>query len=213
LIAGCEPAGAGGRHEAPLSYPTLDALLIAVRRCRVCEALLPLGPRPVLRAGASARILVVGQAPGVRVHRTGVPWDDASGERLRGWMGVDSDVFYDESRLAIIPMGYCYPGRGKGGDLPPRRECAELWLDQLLAHLPRIELTLLVGRYAQHHFLGRRRKRSLAATVGAWREYAPRYLPLPHPSPRNQPWLRRHPWFERQLVPVLRQRIRELSAG
>jgi len=127
-------------------------------------------------------------------------------------MGVSAELFYDESQLAIIPMGYCYPGRGRGGDRPPRRECAALWLDQLLAHLPRVELTLLIGRYAQHHFLGGRRKPSLTATVRAWREYAPQHLPLPHPSPRNQPWLRRHPWFERQVVPVLRQRVQQLSA-
>jgi len=187
-------------------YPTLEALLAAVRACRACEAHLPLGPRPVLRAGATARILVVGQAPGVRVHTTGIPWDDPSGERLRAWMGVGKDVFYDESRIAIIPMGYCYPGRGNGGDMPPRRECATLWLDQLLARLPRIELTLLIGQYAQ-----RRRKRSLAETVSAWREYAPQYIPLPHPSPRNQPWFQHHAWFEQQLVPVLRGRVNALA--
>jgi uracil-DNA glycosylase len=194
-------------------YPTLEALLDAVRRCRACEAHLPLGPRPVLRAGATARILVVGQAPGARVHMTGIPWDDPSGARLRSWMGVDKDVFYDASRIAIIPMGYCYPGRGKGGDSPPRPECATLWLDQILARLPGIELTLLVGQYAQRHFLGCRRKQSLTATVSAWREYAPQYLPLPHPSPRNQPWFQQHPWFDRQLVPVVRARIKALSPG
>ena len=197
--------------EAANVYPTLDALLAAVRRCRVCEAHLPLGPRPVLRASETARILVVGQAPGRRVHATGIPWDDPSGERLRAWMGVDQDVFYDESRIAIIPMGYCYPGRGNGGDLPPRRECVTLWLEQLLARLPRIELTLLIGQYAQRHFLGSRRKPSLADTVRAWQEYAPQYVPLPHPSPRNQPWFTHHPWFERQLVPVLRARITALA--
>jgi len=193
-------------------YPTLEALLAVVRDCRACAAHLPLGPRPVLRAGETARILIVGQAPGVRVHATGIPWDDLSGERLRAWMGVDKEIFYDESRIAIIPMGYCYPGRGTGGDMPPRRECAALWLDQLLARLPRIELTLLIGQYAQRHFLGSRRKPSLAETAKAWREYAPQYVPLPHPSPRNQPWFKRHPWFERQLVPVLRARIKALSA-
>ena len=198
------------RHAGGNVYPSLDALLAAVRSCRACEAHLPLGPRPVLHAGETARILVVGQAPGVRVHRTGVPWDDPSGERLRVWMGVDRDVFYDESRIAIIPMGYCYPGRGNGGDLPPRRECASLWLDQLLARLPLIELTLLIGQYAQRHFLGSRRKPSLAATVRTWRAYAPHYMPLPHPSPRNQPWVKHNPWFERQLVPVLRKRINGL---
>ena len=192
-------------------YPTLEALLAAVRACRACEAHLPLGPRPVLSAGATARILVVGQAPGLRVHRTGVPWDDPSGDRLRAWMGVDKDAFYDASRIAIIPMGYCYPGRGTGGDLPPRHECATLWLDQLLARLPRIELTLLIGQYAQRHFLGSRRKASLAETARAWREYTPQYLPLPHPSPRNQPWFKRHRWFERDLVPVLRALVNALS--
>ncbi len=194
------------------AYATLDELLAAVRNCRACEAHLPLGPRPVLRAAATARILIVGQAPGLRVHATGVPWDDPSGERLRDWMGVTKDVFYDESRIAIIPMGYCYPGRGGGGDLPPRRECAELWLGPLLAKLPRIELTLLVGLYAQRHFLGARRKPSLAATIEAWREYAPAHLPLPHPSPRNTPWLQRHPGFDRELLPELRLRIDTILA-
>ena len=191
-------------------YPTLEALLAAVRNCRACEAHLPLGPRPVLRAGETARILIVGQAPGLRVHTTGLAWDDPSGERLRAWMGVDKAVFYDEPRIAIIPMGYCYPGRGNGGDLPPRRECAELWLDQLLAKLPRIELTLLIGQHAQRHFLGSRRKSSLAETTKAWREYSPHYMPLPHPSPRNQPWFKRHAWFEEQLIPVLHSRIKTL---
>ena len=184
-----------------------------MRGCRACEAHLPLGPRPVLRAGASARILVVGQAPGTRVHASGIPWDDPSGERLRDWMGIDKNVFYDESRIAIIPMGYCYPGRGNGGDLPPRPECAELWLDRLLAKLPRIELTLLIGQYAQSHFLASRRKPSLAETAKAWREYAPQYVPLPHPSPRNQPWFKRHAWFEEQVIPMLQKRIATLLAS
>lgn len=191
----------------PEKHATLDSLLAAVRACRACEAHLPLGPRPVLRAAASARILIVGQAPGARVHRTGIPWDDPSGERLREWMGVGRDEFYDESRIAIIPMGYCYPGRGRGGDLPPRRECARLWLDALLERLPMIEVTLLVGQHAQRHFLGRRRKASLAATLDAWRDYLPGYFPLPHPSPRNTPWLQRHRGFERQLLPELRRRV------
>lgn len=193
-------------------YPTLDALLSAVRKCRACERHLPLGPRPVLRAGETARILVVGQAPGVRVHVTGIPWDDPSGERLRAWMGLDTHRFYDESQIAIVPMGYCYPGRGNGGDLPPRRECATLWLDHLLDKLPRIELTLLIGLHAQRHFLGNRRKRSLTETAKAWREFAPNYLPLPHPSARNTPWFKRNPWFERELLPVLRERIESLQS-
>ena len=190
--------------------PTLDALLTSVRSCRACEPYLPLGPRPVLQAHAAARILIVGQAPGLRVHTTGIPWDDPSGERLRGWMGVDKDTFYDASRIAIIPMGYCYPGRARGGDMAPRPECAELWLDRLLAKLPDIQLTLLVGQYAQRHFLGNRRKRSLTETTRAWRDYSPRYIPLPHPSPRNQPWFKRHPWFEQQLITALRARVTSL---
>ena len=193
-----------------IEYPTLEGLLAAVRQCRACEKALPLGPRPVLRAAASARILVVGQAPGAHVHASGIPWDDASGARLRNWMGVDTDQFYDESQIAIIPMGYCYPGRGKGGDLPPRRECANLWLDQLLARLPRVEMTVLIGLHAQRHFLGGRRKRSLTETVKAWREFAPECLPLPHPPARNAPWFKRNPWFEHELLPVLRERIKSL---
>lgn len=192
---------------------TLEALLEAVRACRACEAHLPLGPRPVLRAAATAPILIVGQAPGLRVHNTGIPWDDPSGERLRAWMGVDKEVFYDESRIAIIPMGYCYPGRGNGGDLPPRPECAPLWLDLLLARLPRVELTLLVGQHAQRHFLGARRKSSLAETIESWREYSPSYVPLPHPSPRNTPWLQRNPGFERKLLPELRKRVDSILAA
>ena len=194
------------------AYRTLGSLLAAVRACHACEAHLPLGPRPVLRAAETARILIVGQAPGLRVHTTGIPWNDPSGERLRGWMQVGKDIFYDESRIAIIPMGYCYPGRGKGGDMPPRHECAELWLDRLLAKLTRIELTLLIGQHAHRHYLGSRRKSSLTETIKAWREYAPRYIPLPHPSPRNTPWLQRNTWFEQQLLPELSMRIGALLA-
>jgi uracil-DNA glycosylase len=189
---------------------TLDNLLIAIRNCRACDAFLPLGARPVLQAGETARILIVGQAPGARVHATGIPWDDPSGERLRNWMGISPDVFYDRARVAIMPMGYCYPGRGQGGDAPPRPECAPLWHDRLLAELPAIELTLLVGLYAQSHFLGQRRKASLTETVRSWKEYGPAYIPLPHPSPRNQPWIVRHPWFEQEVAPALRSRVRAL---
>ncbi|MDB5840745.1 MAG: Uracil-DNA glycosylase superfamily [Herminiimonas sp.] len=185
-------------------YQNLNILLSAVRGCTACAQHLPLGARPVLQASDTARILIVGQAPGLRVHQSGIPWDDASGARLREWMGIDKTLFYDASRIAIIPMGYCYPGRGNGGDLPPRRECAERWLDQLLAHLPRIELTLLIGQYAQAHFLGNRRKRSLTETTMAWRSYGPRFIPMPHPSPRNQAWFKRNQWFAEDVVPALR---------
>lgn len=191
-------------------YPTLAGLLIAVRQCRACESHLPLGARPILQVSEAARVLIVGQAPGARVHASGIPWDDPSGARLRKWMGLDAARFYDASQIAIIPMGYCYPGRGPDGDLPPRRECATLWLDHLLTKLPRVELTLLIGLHAQRHFLGNRRKSTLTETVKAWREFVPGYLPLPHPSARNTPWFQRNPWFELDLIPVLRERIQSL---
>lgn len=193
-----------------LQYSSLDVLLAEVRACRACAQDLPLGPRPIVQVGADARILIVGQAPGARVHASGIPWDDASGDRLRKWLGVDIASFYDESQFAIIPMGFCYPGRGNGGDKPPRRECARLWLDRLLEKLPEIQLTLLIGQYAQHHFLGASRKPSLTATVRAWQEYAPAIIPLPHPSPRNQAWFQRHPWFESEVLPMLRGRVESL---
>ncbi|WP_114783878.1 uracil-DNA glycosylase family protein [Botryobacter ruber] len=188
----------------------LEELLLRVRACRICEENLPLGPRPVLRASATAKLLIVGQAPGTKVHASGKPWDDQSGKRLRQWLGMDSDLFYDETQVAIIAMGFCYPGKGKSGDLPPRPECARHWHAQLLAHLPRVQLTLLVGKYAQDYFLGNRAKATLTDTVAAWETYLPDYMPLPHPSPRNQFWLRRHPWFEEETVPVLQQQISAL---
>lgn len=189
---------------------SLNRLLAEVRACRACEAHLPLGPRPVIQAGGSARILIIGQAPSARVHVSGVPWDDRSGERLRDWMDIDAETFYDKSRIAILPMGFCYPGRAASGDRPPRRECAPLWLDRLLEHMPSIELTLLVGRYAQAHFLGPAGGASLTATVEAWRVHAPRVIPLPHPSPRNIAWFIANPWFDGELLPVLQRSVREL---
>lgn len=189
---------------------SLELLLAEVRACRHCAGKLPLEPRPVLRAGEGARLLIVGQAPGTRVHETGIPWNDPSGDRLREWLRVDRQQFYDEERVAIIPMGYCYPGRGKTGDLPPRRECAELWLPRLLEHLPKLELTLLVGQYAQAHYLSERRKETLTETVRAWREYLPSYIPLPHPSPRNNIWLAKNAWFEEEVVPAMRRKCRRL---
>ena len=186
---------------------SLEKLLVQVRACRVCAEHLPLGPRPIVRAARDSRILIVGQAPGARVHASGIPWDDASGERLRKWLGVDATSFYDKSKFAIIPMGLCYPGRGSSGDNPPRRECAPLWLDSLLARLDNIQLTLLIGQYAQRHFLGERRKASLTDTVRAWEEYAPAFVPLPHPSPRNQAWFKRHAWFDSEVLPMLRAKV------
>jgi uracil-DNA glycosylase len=189
----------------------LETLLGEVRDCRVCAGSLPLGPRPVLRARDTARLLIIGQAPGTRVHETGIPWNDASGDRLRHWLNVERETFYDESRIAIVPMGFCYPGRDeRGGDSPPRPECAPLWHPPLLAALPQVELTLLVGLYAQKHYLGARRRGTLTETVRAWADYAPAFLPLPHPSWRNTAWLKKNPWFETGLVPQLRDRVRAL---
>ncbi len=190
----------------------LDRLLTEVRACRICEPELPLGPKPVLRAKRSARILVMGQAPGVRVHETGIPWNDASGKRLRQWMDLDESVFYDAQRIAIIPMGFCYPGTGRSGDLPPRKECAELWHQRLLSLLPRIQLVLLVGQYAQKHYLPDLRP-TLAETVRQGEKYGPLYFPLPHPSPRNIGWLKKNCWFEAETVPQLRKKIQTALHG
>jgi uracil-DNA glycosylase len=186
----------------------LGALVEKVRACRVCEAHLPLGPRPTLRLSATAKLLIVGQAPSTKVHETGIPWNDASGDRLRRWLDLDRDRFYDESRIAIMPMGFCYPGVDKnGGDRPPRPECAPLWHPPLAALMPQIELVLLVGSHAQAWYLGKQRGKRMTETVASWRDYRPRFIPIPHPSWRNTGWLKRNPWFEVELVPELRRRV------
>jgi len=190
---------------------TLDELLSRARACRRCEDRLPLGPRPVLRASPTARLLIVGQAPGTKVHETGLPFNDASGDRLRDWLGLDRDLFYDDARVAIVPMGLCYPGRDRnGGDKPPIRECASLWHPPLRPLLPELQLTLLVGSYAQAYYLGKQRKASLTETVRDWRRYGPNFMPLPHPSWRNTAWIRRNPWFEQELLPELKARVASL---
>jgi len=209
---GASPELQESAPAVPGSPDALAALLREVRACRLCEEHLPLGPRPVLRADERARVLIVGQAPGTRVHATGIPWHDPSGDRLRDWLEVDREAFYDERRFAIIPAGLCYPGRGRSGDLPPRPECAPRWHPALRALLPRIELTLLVGQYAQAFYLGPRRQATLTATVHAWREYLPEFLPLPHPSPRNTRWLQVNPWFALEVLPGLRERVQLLSS-
>ena len=187
---------------------TLANTLAEVRRCRLCAEHLPLGPRPVLRAAESARLLIIGQAPGTKVHETGIPWNDASGMRLRDWLQLPPEVFYDESRVAIVPMGFCYPGRdATGGDKPPRRECAPTWHPRLLDALPNIQLTLLVGSYAQSRYLPETAKSTMTERVAAWRSFGPQCLPLPHPSWRNTAWLKRNPWFETELLPDLRARV------
>ncbi len=187
----------------------LTRLLDRANACRVC-ADLPHGPRPVVRAHAASRILIVGQAPGRRVHESGIPWNDPSGDRLRDWLGVDSQTFYDARNFALVPMGFCYPGTGSGGDLPPRPECAPLWHKEILELMPQIQTTLLLSRYALDYYLGDLSQKTVTATVENWKHHRPRFVPLPHPSPRNHRWLIRNLWFERDVVPYLRRRVRKI---
>ena len=191
----------------------LETLLTEIRGCRVCEAQLPYGPRPILTASHSARLLVIGPAPGAKVHEGGIAWDDRSGERMREWLALERALFYDADRVALVPTGFCYPGRGHQGDLPPRPECAPRWHGHLLRLLTNVRLTLLVGAHAQAYFLGSRRKPTLTATVRAWTEYFPPYFVLPHPSPRNGIWLGRHPWFERETLPTLKGHVAAALSG
>jgi uracil-DNA glycosylase len=189
---------------------SLKRFLRDVRACRICEADLPFGPRPVVCLASTARLLIVGQAPGRKVHHTGIAWNDASGGRLRAWIKMDRAVFYDETRVAILPMGFCYPGAGEnGGDNPPRPECASFWHQRLLRHLPDLRLTLLVGQYAQRHYLGSGRKESMTETVRAFAEYGPQFFPLPHPSWRSAGWMRKHRWFAQQVIPELRKVVQK----
>ncbi|HDY7981875.1 uracil-DNA glycosylase family protein [Vibrio vulnificus] len=187
----------------------LEPLLTQIRACQVCASALPLGANPVVQAHSEAKILIIGQAPGTKVHHTSIPWNDASGNRLRVWLDIEKPTFYDPKQIAIMPMGFCYPGRGQSGDLPPRKECAPLWHEALLKHLPNIELTLLIGQYAQNRYLSNKPK-TLTETVQNWQAWLPDYLPLPHPSPRNTLWLRKNPWFEEHTVPYLRQQVHQL---
>jgi len=201
------------RLPEPQTDKALANLLVEARSCRACESTLPHGPRPVLQAGPTARILIVGQAPGARVHETGIPWNDRSGDRLRQWMAIEPDVFYDASAVAIVPMGFCYPGRGRSGDLPPRKECAALWHERLLARMPAVELRLLIGRHAQAHYLRQGFGASLTHTVRSWQAQPQGIVPLPHPSPRNVAWFKANAWFERDLVPALQVRVARALAG
>lgn len=192
----------------------LEVLLCEVRGCTLCAPELPLGPRPVVQAGWRAKILIVGQAPGTKVHATGIPFNDPSGDRLREWMGVDRSTFYDTDQIALLPMAFCYPGRGGSGDLPPPPRCAQTWRARLLRELPNIELTLLLGQYAHAWHLPARScvesRGTLTDRVLAWREFIPEHVPMPHPSPRNNLWLRRNPWFETDVIPWLRRRVKSL---
>lgn len=186
---------------------TLTDLMARIRACRLCLEQLPCGPRPVFQASTKSRLLIVGQAPGRRVHETGIPFNDPSGDRLREWLGLNREQFYDANEIALVPMGFCYPGTGRSGDLPPRPECAQTWRSSFLAQLRSVSLTLAIGQYAIAWHLGPRAKSTLTATVQAWREYGPNLWPLPHPSPRNNLWLKRNPWFEQELLPTLREHI------
>ncbi|MGH8718959.1 MAG: uracil-DNA glycosylase family protein [Burkholderiales bacterium] len=186
----------------------LQNLLREVRGCRVCEAHLPNPPNPVLRAHELARLLIVGQAPGRRVHESGIPWNDPSGDRLREWLQVTRETFYDETKVALIPAAFCYPGAGEAGDLPPRNECAPLWHPRLREQLPRITLTVLAGSYAQKYYFGNEMRASVAETVRAYRDFLPQYFPLPHPSWHNNRWMQMNPWFEREVLPELVWRAR-----
>ena len=191
----------------------LTTLLAQIRACRICEAHLPHGVRPIVRASATAKLCIIAQAPGIRVHETGLSFNDPSGDRLRDWLGIDRETFYDESRVAIVGMGFCFPGYDEhGGDKPPRKECARTWHDPLFEALPAFPLTLLVGTYAQSRYLGERAKANMTETVRAWKDYTPRYLPLPHPSWRNNAWLKKNPWFSSELLPYLRRRVLRVLA-
>lgn len=183
-------------------------LLEDIRSCSICEEFLDLGPNPVVSASPKSKILVIGQAPGTKVHASGIPWDDASGKNLRKWLGVSNEQFYNPDLFGIVPMGFCYPGKGKSGDLPPRPECAPKWHNLLLEQMPEVRLTLLIGQYAQGYYLGDRKKKTLTETVRNFREYLPEFLPLVHPSPRNGIWMRKNEWFEQEIVPELQQVVR-----
>lgn len=189
--------------------PVSNKLVRKIRACTLCQPDLAHGVRPVLQFAPEARLLIAGQAPGRKVHESGIPFDDASGDRLREWMGIDKDTFYDRKQIAILPMSFCYPGSGKSGDLPPRSECAPAWREPLLQQLSNVELILILGKYAQDYHLGKSRL-SLTERVKAWRRDWPTKVPLPHPSPRNNIWLSKNPWFAKQLLPALRMRIAEI---
>jgi uracil-DNA glycosylase len=185
----------------------MQKLLEEVRACVLCKAHLPHGPRPVISVHPKSKIVIIGQAPGSKVHASGVPWDDASGNELRRWLGVDKDIFYDEKIFALMPMSFCYPGKGKSGDLPPRSECAPQWHERILKHLKQVELTILIGQYSQVHYLGDECADTLTETVRSYKKFLPQFLPLPHPSPRNRIWQKKNGWFEKEIVPTLQKKI------
>lgn len=187
----------------------MDALLQEIKGCRICHEELALGANPVMSAHPNSKIVIIGQAPGTRVHKTGIPWNDPSGNNLRKWMNISNDDFYNPEKIAIVPMGFCYPGKGKSGDLPPRKECAPQWHSKVYELLTDVKLTLLIGQYAQNYYLGNRRKDTLTATVKNFQQYLPEYLPLPHPSPRNNIWMKKNEWFSDEVLPILRSVVSE----
>jgi uracil-DNA glycosylase len=197
------------RHELVYmaSHIDLRRTLAEIKDCQQCAAHLPHGPRPALAASPSARLLIVGQAPGLKVQQSGIPWNDLSGQLLRTWLQLTSEQFYDDKRIAIVPMGFCYPGKGSSGDLPPRPECAPLWHERVVSGMPELRLILLIGQYAQRYYLQERMQAGLTETVAHFKDYLPRYFPLPHPSPRNRFWFTRNPWFDQEVLPALRRQI------
>ena len=192
-----------------MSKAKLARVLRDVRACEICNEFLPLSPKPILAVGHDTRILIIGQAPGKKVHDSGVPWQDASGNNLRNWMGIEDNTFYDANQIAIVPMGFCYPGKGKSGDLPPRPECAPQWHETLLNMMPDIQLTLLIGQYAQKYYLKENAERNLTETVRKFEQFLPAIFPLPHPSPRNNIWQRKNPWFQQDLLPELKRIVKK----
>lgn len=188
----------------------MKKLLKEVRSCNVCAEHLPLGPRPTISAHPKSKIIIIGQAPGTAVHKSGIPWDDKSGKNLRSWMNISDEDFYNEKKIALIPMGFCYPGRGKSGDLPPRKECAPLWHNPLLEKLKEVELILLIGKYAQDYYLQKDSKKNLTENVKHFEEYLPKYFVLPHPSPRNNIWQAKNDWFKELVLPELKNKIKEI---
>ncbi|OIQ21108.1 MAG: IclR family transcriptional regulator [Flavobacterium sp. MedPE-SWcel] len=188
----------------------MDKLLLDIKDCRICEEQLPLGPRPVVAARPKSKIIIIGQAPGTAVHKTGIPWYDKSGENLRRWMGVENEVFYDAEKIGIIPMGFCYPGRGKSGDNPPTKECAPKWHGKLFDYIEKPELILLIGKYSQDYYLRTTSKRTLTETVRNYKEYLPKYFVLPHPSPRNNIWMKKNEWFKDEVLPSLKESISQI---
>lgn len=207
-MAICNPGG-GYPIDEGLNQP-MQQLVENIKQCTVCKLVLPHGPRPVLSVSAESKILIIGQAPGIKVHESGIPWDDQSGKELRRWLGVNHTQFYNTSMFGIMPMGFCYPGKGTSGDLPPQPECAPLWHPQLLPLMPQVQLVLLIGKYAQQHYLGTQMKSSLTETVHHYQHYLPTYLPLVHPSPRNKIWQKKNPWFEEEVIPMLQQKVNML---